>query len=53
MNAGWQRKEGLSGSPTWPTFIKMMTKMRTDVKKGSGIFFGTFAPFTAPVDNYE
>lgn len=38
MNAGWQRKEGLSGGPTWPTFIKMMTKMRTDVRKGSTIF---------------
>lgn len=38
MNACWQRKEGLAGGPMCPTFIKMMTKMRTDVKKGSGIF---------------
>lgn len=38
MNTSWQRKEGFSGHPTWPTFIKMMTKMRADVKKGSGIF---------------
>lgn len=38
MNADWQRKEGLSGGPTWPTFIKTMMKMRTDVKEGSGIF---------------
>lgn len=38
MNACWQRKEGLSGGPVWPTFIKMMTEMRTDMKEGSGIF---------------
>lgn len=38
MNVGWQRKEGLSGGPAWPTFIKMMTKIKTVVKKGSGIF---------------
>lgn len=37
MNACWQRK-GLSGGPMWPTFIKMMTKMRADMKKGLGIF---------------
>lgn len=54
MNASWQRKEGLSGGPTWPTFIKMMTKMRADVKKGSGILWTyIFAPLTPPVDNYE
>lgn len=38
INACWQRKAGFSGGPMWPTFIKMMKKMRADFKKGSGIF---------------
>lgn len=53
MNACWQRKEGLSGGPMWPTFIKMMTKNEDRCEKKVQVFLGTYNCSTPSVDIYE